>query len=79
MPAVYVRSGVPVPAIPFEDMTLPEVIRAVLTHPMRQTELVVAMLEQGYETTMTRNALRDAVGVELRKGTFRNEGGKWEG
>jgi len=76
-PAVYVRTGVTVPTIPFEDMTLPEVIRAVLTRPMNQTELVVAMLEQGYETTMTRNTLRDAVGVELREGAVKGEGGKW--
>jgi len=68
---------VTVPTIPFEDMTLPEVIRAVLTRPMTQTELVVTMLAQGYETTMTRNALRDAVGMELRKGAVKGDGGKW--
>jgi hypothetical protein len=76
-PAVYARVGVPVPPVPFQDMTLRDVVGAMLTHPMRQTELVVAMLEAGYETSMTPQALRDAVGVELRKGPFMSDGGKW--
>ena len=44
-----------------------------------QTELIVAMLEAGYETTMTPKALRDAVGVVLRNGPkrFKSQGGKW--
>lgn len=76
-PAVYVRNGVEVPARPFEDMTLTQVVRASLTRPMTATEVTVAMIEAGYETTMTRKALMDAVGVELRKGPFENRGGKW--
>jgi hypothetical protein len=44
---------------------------------MTQTELVVRMLEAGYDTTMSKQALRDAVGVELRKGGFRRDGQKW--
>ena len=76
-PALYVRVGADVAKLPFEDMTLPEVIRAVLTQPMTQTELVVRMLEAGYETTMSKPMLRNAVGVELRKDGFGCEGGKW--
>jgi hypothetical protein len=76
-PAQYVRCGVEVERLPFEGMTLAEVIRAVLTKPMTQTELVVRMVEAGYDSTMTKPALRNAVGVELRKGGFGNEGGKW--
>ncbi len=76
-PAVYVRVGATVPKLAFEDMTLPEVIRAVLDRPMTQTELAVRMLEAGYDTTMEPRALRNAVGVELRKGGFRSEAGKW--
>ena len=47
--------------------------------PVRQTDLVVAMLEAGYQTTMTPKRLRDAVGVVLRKGRerFREVGGEW--
>ena len=76
-PAVYVCVGADVPKLPFEDMTLAEVIRAVLTEPMTQTELVVRMLEAGYQSTMSKPHLRNAVGVELRRGGFRSEGGKW--
>jgi DNA-binding transcriptional ArsR family regulator len=76
-PALYVRVGADVAKLPFEDMTLPEVIRAVLTRPMTQTELTVRMLEAGYETTMSKPVLRNAVGVELRKCGYRNDGGKW--
>ena len=50
------------------------------TDPRRclQTELAVAMLEAGYQTTMSPKRLRDAVGVALRKGRgqFPEEGGK---
>lgn len=79
-PALYARLGVQVAPRPFEDMTMREVIRTVLADkPLTQTELVVAMLEAGYETTMTPQALRNAVGVELRKdGEFRKTDGKWE-
>jgi len=76
-PAVYVRVGAEVPQLPFEDMTLPEVIRAVLTQPMSATELTVRMLEAGYQTAMTKAGLRTAVGVVLRKGGFVKEGGRW--
>jgi hypothetical protein len=76
-PAVYVRVGVDVPKLPFEDMRLVEVMRAVLTRPMRQTELALALLEAGYQTAMEPRAFRTAVGVELRRGGFANHGGKW--
>lgn len=79
-PAIYVRVGVEVEPLPFEDMTLPEVVADVLSRrqPMRQTDLVVAMLEAGYQTTMNPKRLRDAVGVVLRKGEgFREVEGEW--
>jgi hypothetical protein len=76
-PAIYARVGALVPALPFEDMRLVEVMRAVLTRPMTQTELAVALLEAGYQTAMEPRALRTAVGVELRRGGFANQGGKW--
>ncbi len=80
-PAVYVRVGVEVEPMPFEDMTLPEVVAEVLSRhqPMRQTDLVVAMLEAGYQTTMSPKNLRNAVGVALRKDRerFRDTDGEW--
>jgi hypothetical protein len=76
-PAVYARVGVQVAPLPFQDLTLGQVIKAVLVRPMTATELVVAMLEAGYETSMTPNALRNAVGVELRK-AFKRDGAKWQ-
>lgn len=79
-PAIYVRVGVDVEPLPFEDMTLPEVVTAVLSkhQPIRQTDLVVAMLEAGYQTTMSPKRLRDAVGVVLRNGEgFEQTNGEW--
>lgn len=78
--AVYVRVGVHIDPLPFEDMTLPEVAAKVLAErgPMRQTELVMAMLEAGYKTTMTPKNLRNAVGVVLRKDSrFCERAGTW--
>ena len=79
LPAVYAREGVEVEPSPFGDMTLKEVVAQVLDRPMSQTELVVAMLEAGYQTSMNPKKLRDAVGVVLREGTFSGKGGKWAG
>jgi hypothetical protein len=47
--------------------------------PMTQTELTVALMEAGYETSMTKPALRNAVGVVLREDArrFRKDGDKW--
>ena len=79
-PAVYVRVGIAVEPLPFEDMTLPEVVAKVLAErqPLRTAELTVAMLEAGYQTTMTAKNLRAAVGVVLRKDRrFRETEGMW--
>lgn len=78
-PALYAREGLEVD-MPFEDKRLKEVVYEVLGQvgPANQTELVVAMLEAGYQTEMGRKALRDAVGVVLRgDGRFAVQGGKW--
>ena len=61
-------------------MTLPEVMAEVLgDRSMTQTELMVAMLEAGYQTQMDKRALRDRVGVMLRenKGRFNCQGRNW--
>jgi len=80
-PAIYVRVGVDVEPLPFEDMPLAEVVAEVLggCQPVRQTDLVVAMLEAGYQTTMSPKRLRDAVGRVLRgdRGQFWEEDGEW--
>jgi hypothetical protein len=80
-PALYVSAGVEVEPLPFEDMTLPEVVEQVLgdRQPLRQTDLVVAMLEAGYQTTMEPKALRGAVGVVHRgdRERFRKSGDLW--
>ncbi len=79
-PAVYVRVGVEVDPLPFEDMTLVDVIASVLeTRPMNPTEMVVAMLEAGYKTSMEKIAFRDAISVELKrdKNRFRRDNGRW--
>jgi hypothetical protein len=78
-PAVYVRVGVKVEPIPFEGMTLPDAIGAMLAEcgPLRTTEIAVKLLERGFHTTMNPKALRDAVGVVLRKGECRKVGDRW--
>lgn len=78
-PAVYARLGVQTEPRPFQDMTLPQVIKATLAAgPMNTTEITVAIREVGYDTTMTPQALRNAVGVELRKDAeFVKTDGKW--
>lgn len=78
--ALYVREGVEYEPIPFEDMSLIEVVAEVLgKQSMTQTELVVAMLEAGYHTTMKPKALRDTVGTAMRREPekFVCKGGKW--
>jgi DNA-binding transcriptional ArsR family regulator len=79
--AIYARLGVAVDAGPFGDKTLVQVMATVLESagkPMTQTELVVAMREAGYHSTMTPQALRNAVGAELRKEVaFCKADGRW--
>lgn len=62
-------------------MTLAEVVKEVLRprRPMRQTDLVVAMIEAGYQTTMKPKGQRDAVGNVLTEGQggISESGGKW--
>lgn len=77
--AIYARVGATVEVRPFENMTLVEVVAAMLEgRSMTQTELVVAMVEAGYETQMSKGALRNAVGVAMRKDDrFTKSGDKW--
>jgi hypothetical protein len=78
-PALYVREGAEVPAMPFEDMTLPEVIQTVLTRPMTTAEVTVRLIEAGYDTRMPKKRLYNAVRIELGRGPFQRDGdGKWE-
>jgi hypothetical protein len=61
-------------------MALVDVVAKVLSErqPLRQTEVVKATLEAGYQTTMEAKGLRSAVGVALRKDKqFRQGGGLW--
>lgn len=78
-PAVYVRKGLPVKKHEFADLTLLQVIQKILTRPLTQTELVVLMMEHGYETGMNREFLRNRVGQILRTSPeFKREGaGRW--
>lgn len=75
-PAVYVRSEAPVEPGPLADMTLLQVIGSVLTRPMTTTEVVVAVLEAGYQTSMSKTNLRNTVTRELGR-AFKCDGGKW--
>ena len=80
-PAAYVFRGVEYEPLPFEGMTLAEVVLNVLAahQPLRQADLVAAMLDAGYCTTMDLKRLRRAVSDKLRKDErFRVSGGEWD-
>ncbi len=66
-PAIYARVGVEVPPRPFQDQTLAQAIQTVIAPGMNATQVSVALLEAGYETTMSAQGLRRAVNVEMRK------------
>ena len=82
-PAVFARVRVEVESVPFQDMTLPEVIAATLVKPggreLTVTELAAHFSEAGYETSITGKALRTAIGAELRRYPERicQDGSKW--
>jgi hypothetical protein len=59
------------------DLTLLQVIGKVLTRRMTTTEIVVAVLEAGYQTTMGKTNLRNHVTQLLRRGGFKQDAGKW--
>jgi hypothetical protein len=75
-PAVYAAEGVELPAQP--SMTLQEAIATALeSRPLNETELCVALLEQGYDSGMNKVALRRVIAAELRAGPFERVGRKW--
>ncbi|QDU31789.1 hypothetical protein ETAA8_69490 [Anatilimnocola aggregata] len=78
-PASYVRYEVPVPenASSVLDMSMSQVIDLVLTRPMTSTEVVVAVREAGYVSTMTKTGFRNHVVDLLNRGKYRQDGGKW--
>ena len=64
-PAVYVLTNIEVEPLPFEDMTLGEAVAVVVAgadRELTQTEIVVKLLESGYQTDMEPKYLRNAVG-----------------
>ena len=80
---MYVRLGVEVAPLPFEDMALPAVIEQVLKdagRPLSQTDLVVKMIEQSYETSMEPKMLRNHVGAVLCENAdkFSESKQKWQ-
>ena len=80
--ALYALADLDTEPVPFEGMDLAACVSLVLRDadgPMRPTEVAVALLEHGYETSMDRGGLRNAVCAVLRdEGRFvRGEDGKW--
>lgn len=79
-PAVYARIGVQVEENSFRDMTLLEVVKTMLSdRPMNDTELAVAMIEAGYDSSMSPKALRQEIAALLResKAEFVKSDGRW--
>lgn len=76
-PALYVVADSPAtPPAATADKTLAEVIRGVLTRPMSLTEVVLAVTDAGYRSSMSRGNLRQHVHREL-KARFKFDGTKW--
>lgn len=77
-PAVYAWGDAKVEAQPFDNMTLEDVMLQTLVEPKTAVELTLAIVEAGYQTSMARYALRNAVERKLKEsGKFRREGKKW--
>jgi len=76
--ASYVRAdGRRTPRGTIADKTLLEVFGMVMDRPMTATVIAVAVVEAGYQSTMSRKIQRNHDGVELRRGGFVGQGGRW--
>jgi len=76
-PAVYVRVAEPLRGPQTEDMPLREAIGQALTKPMNTTEVLVAVLESGYQTEMSKSNLRHTIAKLLGRDGYKRDGGKW--
>lgn len=81
-PAVYARIDVEVDTQPFGDLSLQEAIATLLADrpSITQTDIIVALVESGYQTTMNKEALRNAVGTAMRNHPERfkrQNGNRW--
>ena len=76
-PAVYTREAEPAAVNALGDATLAEVIRAVVVRPMNAPQIITAVLDAGYQTSMTRGALLRHVVRALRQGAIVLADGKW--
>jgi hypothetical protein len=74
--AVYIWGGDSVEPT-LNDRTLKEVILELVSKPMRTAEVVQAVLDAGWETTMIPAHFRTHVISRLRQAGFREKGGKW--
>lgn len=75
-PAVYVRADADVEPSPVANLSLLSVIKSVLKRPMTTMDVVFAVREAGYQTTMTEKAFYKRVVTELGRGVKR-DGSKW--
>ncbi len=79
--AIYARADLDMEPVAFQDMELWEVMALILRdsdEPMTAIELTVALIEAGYETSMTRQHLRNTVGRMLaERGEFERDGEAW--
>jgi hypothetical protein len=75
--AVYTKAEHPVKVQPLDDMSLAQCIRTVLREPMTATEIMVAVTELGFRSTMSPRPLLRYIGALLRKGNFKKSCNKW--
>ncbi len=76
-PAVFVRVETPLKGRQLDDVPLLAAIGKVFVRPMTLTEIMVAMIESGYQTKMSKVNLRHTVRKLLGRNGYKQDGGKW--
>lgn len=78
-PAEYMRTDGPAKVVPVpRDKTLHDWLREIVTKPMRTAEVLEAVKESGFQTTMIPAHLRTYAKRALKEAGFREVGGKWQ-
>jgi hypothetical protein len=76
-PALYVRAEHAPPPGPMDDKSLFQAIGQVHKAPMSTTEILIAVVEAGYNSTMSRNNLRNAIAGLMRRHGYKADAGRW--
>ncbi|HEX5103335.1 MAG TPA: hypothetical protein VFV87_05970 [Pirellulaceae bacterium] len=78
-PAQYIRTDGPAKVVPVpRDRSLRDWLEEIVTKPMRTAEVMQAVKESGFQTTMIAGHLRTYVKRSLREAGYREVAGKWQ-